>query len=300
VAGGARGYWGRDGVGDAAQVGLPGQVAADEAIGVLDGALLPGMIRVAEEERDGQLLGDEGVVSIFAAIVGRGTSAGQRTEALDQNLVGVPSRFSCQLSKHDEAAETLNQNVQGLLVGEEQRVCFPVAHLATLIGCQGPIVDEPAVGHGAGMHPAAPPSRALLLAPPQVLVQLLLAAKGRLVDEGVDGFVVDHSATLLYPESAGDLLGRPALFQTQDDGPAQATVCHAQSRPAALAPSTVPPLCQVRQVASGDGVAPELPADGGFIPNQPASNLPLGEPVDLQTFVNGQVNARAHTTLLSS
>jgi hypothetical protein len=50
-------------LGEAAQVGVLAQVLAQQPVGVLVGAALPGVVRVAEEHRHRQRRGDDGATT---------------------------------------------------------------------------------------------------------------------------------------------------------------------------------------------------------------------------------------------
>ena len=83
------------------------------------------------------------------------------------------SRASSELGEQGEAAVAIDQDVQGLLVGTEERVGFPVSQFSALVGGQGAGIDENTVGSRANLNAAALASAALLLAPAQVLIELL-------------------------------------------------------------------------------------------------------------------------------
>src|SRR3989304_203044 len=113
------------------------------------------------------------MIRILAAIVGGEAAVWKRIEPCDQHLAGVSSRLARQLGKDGEAAEAIHQDIHRLLPPEEQRIAFPAADLAAVVGGRRPSVDERPAGNRASVHPAALAPTALLLAPAKVLVELL-------------------------------------------------------------------------------------------------------------------------------
>jgi len=242
----------------------------------------------------------------------KGHNAGRILEAArelgkagKEHLAGVLSRLAAEPGDDGETAEALDEDIESLVMAEEQGIALPMADLHALSSGQGAGVDEQALGNGADVAPAALTPRALLLAPAQVLVQLLLTPQGRLIDEAVDGFMVDHASTLLNPQSPGDLLRRQALLQKQKDVPLQATVQKTGPSAAALTPGLVAPLRHVGQISSRNGIATQLAAHGCTVPPQAPGDLSLRKPlplplVDQHALVGRKVDIRFHTTLLSS
>jgi hypothetical protein len=162
----------------AIQIGLSGEIAADEAVCVLDPALLPGRVRAAEEEWGMQGGRDEQVIGVLAAVVGRDAVTGKRAETLHEDLTCIRRRLAGKASEEREAAAAFDQYIGNLALMEEKRVTFPVADLRPLIGGRRTGVDELTPGNRAGSYSPTQAQTALLPATPQILVQPFLATDG--------------------------------------------------------------------------------------------------------------------------
>jgi hypothetical protein len=163
----------------------------------------------------------------------------------------------------EQARLPLVHGQHGLAVfGEQHQVGFPMAGRLAVGGIgrafrQG----NPAFDEADGATAFAATTAALALGPRQVVTPAIVLVTGDLrVDEAVDGLVADDLAAVLTGEPAGDLLGRPALRQTIEDGLAQAGLAfEARSRPA---PRPRLLLRKIRLVASlAAAVALYLPSN---------------------------------------
>ena len=112
----------------------------------------------------------------------------------------------------------------GLAVGaEEHEVGLPVAGSLAVRG-EGWAVDEgTTVGDkGGGAAALAPPPAPFELGPRQIVTPgIVLRAADLGVNEAVDGFVGDDGPAGLAGQTAGHLLGRPALLEAGEDLAAQ-------------------------------------------------------------------------------
>lgn len=118
------------------------------------------------------------MMRILAAIVGGEAAAWKWIEPCDQHLAGVMSRLAGQRRENGEAAEAIHQDIHRLLPSKEQRIALPVADLSPLIGGRWTGVDEQTACNRAGLHPTPRAPAALLLAPAQILVELLCRPNG--------------------------------------------------------------------------------------------------------------------------
>src|SRR4051812_15549541 len=230
-------------VGEPAEVGaserlgraLARQEAPDTAVQVLDAALLPGGVRVAEVARHvelaGELAGELGIGGELGPAVEGDRPAGalgQPPERLGD--AGDHRRGALVLVRQQEreAALALHQRGHVRLAGlpaEDQQVGLPVPEHLACPDLRRPALD-PALARDRGT--AGPAAVAAATPPPglgQVAVEAVLAALGA-VDVAVDRLVADGSPAVrpLPFEPAGDLPGRPAGLQALGDVRAQALV----------------------------------------------------------------------------
>src|SRR3954454_1285452 len=243
-------------VGEPAEVGtserlgraLARQEAPDTAVRVLDAALLPRAMRVAEVAGHVELAGELGIGGeLGPAVEGDGPAGvlGQPPERLGD--AGDHRRGALVLVRQQEREAALALHQRGhvrlaVLLAEDQQVALPVPEHLACPDLRRPALD-PALARdrGAARPPAvagpAPPARL-----GQVAVEAVLAALGA-VDVPVDGLVADRGSARFLSQPSGDLLGRPAGLQALGD-------VRAQARSAAqfAAPLPAPP----RQVLGGE------------------------------------------------
>ena len=149
-----------------------------------------------------------------------------------------------------------------------------MAGFAAAIDRGRPVVNRGAIGDaaaGPARSPVPPPGAAAGQEPPQPL-GLLRGA----MDEGVDGLRAQGTqlALLAALQPAGDLLRRPGLEQPLMDEAAPALVAIEDRRP--LPPAAVRALGIDRLMAAlGQGIAPELAAEGRGDPTEPPGDLAI-------------------------
>ena len=155
----AKGVQGSDGHG--AEVGAFGKAAADQAVELLDAALVGGAVRTGKEHagRATQLGGDPDVVGELSAVV-QGKRAEGGTERPQQHDQGVGHGVAAFIGQpHDatEAAFTLPQDQQKTFGVETfDQVAFPVAKLAALVGGSGSLSDIAAIRNRASAPATGP------------------------------------------------------------------------------------------------------------------------------------------------
>jgi hypothetical protein len=194
------------------EIGFAGDESAHSSDCVLDAALLPGRVGIAEEGIDRQAAQGEVASELGAIVEGDGLSewlwhgAKQIDEMASDpvgGLVGQPDR-------QQEAGFALVHGQNRLTVFcEHHQVGFPVAGSRAVGGLDRPF------GHGntafnevlrASALPAA--AAALAFATGQIVPPAVVLGAGKLgIDEAIDAFIGDHLAALFELEPAGDLLG---------------------------------------------------------------------------------------------
>ena len=160
------------------EVGFSGHVAAEEAIGVFDGASLPRGMGVAEVGWHVQLGVEVLMESEFAAVVEGDGLAGhtrQRAEGFLQRLIGGLGLFARQRGGEGEAGLPLAQREQvAALRPELQEVAFPVTELVSIFNGLRPLMEgSTALDRISATLEIAPSARCL--GPRQETVQLLPA-----------------------------------------------------------------------------------------------------------------------------
>src|SRR4051812_365299 len=261
---------------------LARQEAPDTAVQVLDAALLPGGVRVAEVARHVELAGELGIGGELGPAVEGDRPAGvlgQPPERLGD--AGDHRRGALVLVRQQEreAALALHQRGHVRLAGlpaEDQQVGLPVPERLARPDLRRPALD-PALARDRGT--AGPAAVAAATPPPgfgQVAVEAVLAALGA-VDVPVDGLVADRGSARLLSQPSGDLLGRPAGLQALGDMRAQALVGGQLAAALPAPPRQV--LGGEREVAAEAAVAvPEavpaqLAVDGRGVAAEPLGDL---------------------------
>ncbi len=198
-----------------------GQVLADQPVGVLTRAALPGTVRITEVHHHAGVDRQLSMARHLLALV-----VGQRLAHRLGNAAQLGREaFQCrgrrrvgQLDQHHQTRAALDQYAHGRAVGRAlDEIAFPVprerpvagvgwAHMnAQQIGHLAPAILTPVARHAFGLGAAQTGD--------QILSQL---AFGHGVDAGVDGFVRDGARGFIGPhefECARDLRGRPTLGQ---------------------------------------------------------------------------------------
>src|SRR5215207_752576 len=294
------------GRGEGGEVELARQEAAQPAVGVLDAALLPRRVRVAEVTVDAAALGQLLIAEeLRAAVEGDGLACGgwQLGQYLADGADHTGGTPVVVWHKPHESARALHERGQvGLAVGaaEDQQVRLPMTDGLALTDLGRPLGDGP---FGRDLEAArltaeasAPqPSRA------QEMAVQLERATFRAVDELVDGLVAQAAVLASELQAAGDLLGRPAELQFLNDMTAQAWIPDELALPTASAPGAV---------LGGDGivaavllhlaelVAGDLAVDGRAVPTELACDLlhrQLGieQPEECTALLQGEVSVAA-------
>src|SRR4051812_18462007 len=263
---------------------LARQEAPDTAVGVLDAALLPGGVRVAEVGLHREVAVEDGVGGELRPAVEGDRPAG----LLGQPPGGVGGagddrRRALVLVRQQEGEAALPLHQRGHvrlagLLAEDQQVALPVAEDLPFADLRRPVLDPALARDRRATRPAAvtapaPPARLR-----QVAVQAVLAALGA-VDVPVDRLVADRgpAARRLPLQPPRDLLRRPAVPEPPDHVLPQGIV---GGQLAATPPASPRQVLGVQgEVAAepavpvAEAVAPQLPTDGGRVPAEPLGDL---------------------------
>ena len=196
-------------------------MTAEAADGILDAAFLPGFMGVAEEGGKAESLSEEVMSSELGAVVeGNGLTQGrgQRGEPVQETFDHGLGSLVGLAGEAEETGGALMSHKHGLaILSEEHEISFPVAWERTVVGLRRTIVNGDAVGKEVdGTAPAATQAAATRLMAGQEAMPVILLGRA-MVDEAVDGLVADEGLALEVTETAGDLLGGPALFQVETD-----------------------------------------------------------------------------------
>lgn len=203
------------------QVCALGQELADQPVGVLAGATLPGAVRVTEVHHHARVGGQFGVTRhLLALVVGQGLAhrLSNAAQLGREAFQGRGGRRIGQLDQHHQARAALDQNThRGAVARALDEITLPVAGKGPVAGFGRAHMDAQQIGHLAPAILAPAARHALGLGPTQtgdqVLAQLAL---GHGVDAGVDALVGDGALGFIGPhelECARDLRGRPSLGQ---------------------------------------------------------------------------------------
>jgi len=216
---------------DLGQIGALGQVLTQEAIGVLVGSTFPGMVGMREV--DGQI---ESAFQLdrtgeLAAVVQRQTATflgGQSADRPVELLGDRPGGAGMDLSCHDVAAGAIHAGDEVSLASfADDGVAFPIAEPGAFVGLFGAFVDGPFAEDLALTRGFAIGLATWFSSNPQERTELM-GPLGIGPDPAIDGGVTDRKAHEVrrgtVRESAGDLLGRPAVGQSFGDVSHQMTV----------------------------------------------------------------------------
>ena len=259
---------------------------------------------MAEVERDPELMGDEGVIGVLGTIVGRYAANGPGGQALTQGASSSVRGFVLQLGDQGVSAHAVDEDVQSLATRVKQRVGLPVSRLGSLLGLQGPLVDENPVRNGGFLGLAAVALGAVPFPPAEVFPQPFLPAQRREVNKAVDRLMANQRLSVIPVQAPGNDLWRPAALQTQDHVASQGPLSKLGLGATSLAPLAVAALGQVRQVAEPSPVAAQLTAQGRLAsaqgPGDVCQATTFVDPLtDGQAFLGAQMAVFVHTTLLS-
>jgi len=273
------------------QVGALGEVLAQQPVGVFVGRSLPGRVRLAEEHRHAQHLGDLAVQRHFLALIPgqrpaqlRGQWRQGRYQCVADRLGGVPAPG--QVDQDGEPAGPVDQRADRRPVaGAGDQVALPVPGFAAVGGRGGPLADHRHAGQrpgpagaGAAMRLAVPPT-----GPQQGGQVAAQPAQLRPVDSLVDRLVhqvPDGVTGELGAQRLADLLRAPPLLQPARHEQAQHRI---SVQLAATGPAPAPggqPLRRERAVlpAAWLAVAAQLPADRRRAASQFCRDGPHAQP----------------------
>ena len=269
------------------EVGFARDEATHAADRILDTALLPGGVGVAEEGLEGQPVQGTVARELGAIIEGDGL-AQLRWHALEQpdemasNAVGGFVRRS---RRQQQAGLALMHGQDRLTIsGEQHEIGFPVTW-GFAVGRRGGPFSHGNTAFNEGCGAAAPSAAAAppTLAARQIAAPTPVLGTGDLgVDEAIDALVADDLAASFAGEPSGDLLGRPAAGQTLQDSAAQAGLpFQPRARPAPRLPLFVGETWFVAM--GGAAIASYLTRDRRWRAIQSCSDLPDRMPLGLKT-----------------
>jgi hypothetical protein len=231
------------GRGEGRDVELARQEAPQATVGVLDTALLPGCMGIAEPGDDAMLAGEMiigkelGAAVESDALARLGRQAGERLTDRPDDAVRAPVGVADQT---DEAALALDQRGQvgpAVRLAKDEEIALPMADLLTGSNVGGPTGnaslrrDLAAPGLAAEAPPADAPGTQ------QVTVELEGAALGSM-DELVDRLVA-QAPIIGMAQPAGDLLRRPAECKLGQNLLTQAAIPDQLALPLPPAPGAV-------------------------------------------------------------
>src|SRR4051794_19900360 len=265
-------------------LGLARQEAADATVRVLDGAFLPGAVRVAEVARHAQLPVEGGVGGELGPAVEGDRPAGVLRQRPER--VGDPAedrRRALVLVRQQEGEAALPLHQRGHvrladLLAEDQQVALPVPERLARPDLGRTVLDPALARDRAGARLAAV---AAATPPPglrQVAVEAVPPALGA-VDVPVDGLVADRRPAVrrLPLQPPRDLLRRPAVPEPPDHVRPQGVV---GGQLATSLPASARQVLGVQgevaaepAVAVAEAVAPQLAVDGGRVPAEPLGDL---------------------------
>src|SRR4051794_9007749 len=264
-------------------LGLARQEAADATVRVLDGAFLPGAVRVAEVARHAQLPVEGGVGGELGPAVEGDRPAGVLRQRPER--VGDPAedrRRALVLVRQQEGEAALPLHQRGHvrladLLAEDQQVALPVPERLARPDLGRTVLDPALARDRAGARLAAV---AAATPPPglrQVAVEAVLSALGA-VDVPVDRLVADRRPAVRFlPEPPCDLLRRPAIPEPPDHMLPQGT---GGGQLAATPPAATRQVLGVQgEVAAeppvpvAEAVAPQLAVDRGRVAAEPLGDL---------------------------
>jgi hypothetical protein len=220
------------------EVGLARQEAAHAADGILDAALLPRGIGIAEECLDRQAMQLVMMSELGSVVEGDGLpqSPRQTCEQLGDPPRDRPSRLVGAPAGQDDPRLALVHGEHRLAVfGKHHQVGFPMAvGLATGCGGRPFCYGNAAFDEACRAPTVAAAEAASALAARQIIAPAIVFGAGDLgVDEAVDALVADDLVPGFAGQPSGDLLGGPATGQAIEHGAAQGGIAfQAASHPA--------------------------------------------------------------------
>jgi hypothetical protein len=269
------------------EVGLARDEAAHTTDGIFDATLLPGRVRIAKEGLDGEAVKQAMTGELGAIVEGHGLAQPRRQvfEERVQMRGDAIGGFVGRPGGEQDAGLALMDGEHGLAVlGEQHEVGLPMAG-AVAVGGGGRSFGygNTAFDEGCGAAALAAAQATPALAARQIVPPAVILGAGDLgIDEAVDALVTDHLAAGLAGEAAGDLLGRPTLGETLEDGSAQLGLAfEARARPAPRPRLFLGVTCFVADLAAA--VAPHLARDCRWRAIQSCRDLPDRAPFGLKS-----------------
>jgi len=209
----------------ARQIRPLGQILAQQPIGVLVGASLPGTMRIRKEDADGQSLGQTLMLGhLFSTIVGQGFAQRRRDmpELLREALSGTFRIRPLHPGQQDQARRPLHQGADGrAIAGPLEAVAFPVARHRAGGHLSGAFDNRRQVGERAPSIDSSRPRPARLARLTERRQQFApQRAPGQHLQPHIDRLgreLFPHVVRIRTFEPSGNLLGRAALSQMGPD-----------------------------------------------------------------------------------
>lgn len=205
------------------EVGALGEVLADQAVGVLVGAALPGMVRQREvEDHAGRLLDSREVGELLATVQRRRAALGTPRQRGRLHVGDVALGVGGGAAADEQAAHAVHERDQARAgPPADHGVALPVVQTRAQLDLgrtfrYGPGPGDPAASL-LGPAPPVPPLDHVAQARPDAPFGALQLGRVEpaVVDGPVDGRHGHRQVRTFDPDPAGDLLGRPALPHAQ-------------------------------------------------------------------------------------
>ena len=224
---------------DGGEIGFAWQGPAHASDCVLDPALLPGAVGIAEEGLDTEVGFEAVVLGELGAVVesdGLAQLGWQRFEPGDELSRGGFGSFVWLSGEDEDTGHALVGDQDGLAIGfEEHEVGFPMSWEGPAVGGLGALGDGDTALDGArGRTAFAAAPAAFGFGPGKIVPPGAVVGAADLgIDEAIDAFMADAGCSLVAGQPAGDLFGRPAVPQPIEHEAAQLAVAlQARSGPA--------------------------------------------------------------------
>lgn len=263
--------------GNMGEVGFLGEVSADEADGVFDGALFPAMKGFTEEGLGSQSGVCDQMIRIFRSVVvgeGEAESLGISAKSSLKRIGNVLGAFlgdTSDLGIAGFAFQGSDQGDKALMVADG--IDFPMARFFSGVDGLGAVLDRDSLGDMQFFMPAV-----MSFAPafPVMAGQKRDQFSGLGIDPLVDGFRADGRGDFLLLPASGDLFGRPAFLKLFPDILAQGIVFQSGPNTGFPPPEFSPLLSPVRKIIPGfnrRGIAFEFAGYGAGVTTQGSGNF---------------------------
>ena len=291
-------------LGEAAEVRAFGQVLANQSIGVLVGASLPGVVGSGEVDLGSELALDVLVAMELDSVVGsnRADLVCLVREQFDQASVGVFDGSAGQRPDADQAALALHRSDNARFAATVDGVALPVAEAAPAVHDGGPLPDHALASQATAAVVAAIAFAPLLARPakmtPQRATVLLVPPEVH-----IDGLMA-HDRDACAAAATDDLIRAPLLRDQRFDGrEVVGAVARVSTR---TAPSSVRHFHRharaVRPVV-GRGIALQFPPNRAAVSSQRGRDrgalqaLRAQDP-DLISFLRGELSIDHPTAMV--